>query len=79
LDPLAGAELMREGLDKPNLPLIPFEIENDKIAFRYSPENHDHSLHDLIYDFLGDPDGRLDHDPIDVDLARDALAAVLGP
>ena len=72
LDPIAGAELLRKGLDNPNLPLIPFEIENTHIKFSYRPEDHT-SENDLIYTFLGDVDGRVLHDPIDVDLARSLL------
>ena len=75
LDPMAGAELLRQGLDNPNLPLIPFEVENDHILLRYSPENHS-ATHDLIYRMLADPDGREIQDPVDVDLARQALAAI---
>jgi len=74
VDPIAGAELLRKGIDNPNLALIPFEIENNHIRYRYAPEDHT-SNNDIIYNFLGDPDGRLLHDPIDVDLARTLLAA----
>jgi hypothetical protein len=74
LDPIAGAELMRKSIDNPNLPLIPFEIENDRIKFRYEPEDHT-SDNDFIYTYLGDPDGRILHDPVDVDLARALLEA----
>jgi phosphatidylserine/phosphatidylglycerophosphate/cardiolipin synthase-like enzyme len=77
LDPITGAELLRQGLDNPNLPLIPFEINNTKIEFSYPAENHT-AQHELVYRFLGDPDGSADTDPINVELARQALAALMG-
>lgn len=76
LDPLAGAELLRQSIDNSNMPLIPFETENDHIEFHYPSENHT-SQHDLVYEFLGDPDGRLATDPISVEAARQALAGFL--
>lgn len=77
LDPIAGAELMRKAIDNPNLALIPFEIENNHIKYRYAPEDHT-SDNDFIYKFLGDPDGRILHDPVQVDLARTLLETELG-
>ena len=77
LDPLAGADLLREALENPNLPLIPFEILNDDIAFRYDPENHTEQ-HERVYTFLSDPDGRIEHDVVDVETARAALEALKG-
>ena len=74
VDPIAGAELLRKGIDNPNLALIPFEIENNHIKYYYAPEDHT-SDNDIIYTFLGDPDGRILHDPIDVNLARTLLEA----
>ncbi|HKG80252.1 MAG TPA: hypothetical protein VKA78_12550, partial [Pyrinomonadaceae bacterium] len=61
----------------PNLPLIPFELENDLIEFSYPAENHT-ANHELVYQFLADPDGRNATDPINVELARQALAAIMG-
>jgi phosphatidylserine/phosphatidylglycerophosphate/cardiolipin synthase-like enzyme len=63
LDPIAGVELLRKAIDNPNLPLIPFEKENDQIKFSYPAENHSDN-HELVYKFLADPDGRLTTDPI---------------
>ncbi|HYP26765.1 MAG TPA: phospholipase D-like domain-containing protein [Blastocatellia bacterium] len=76
LDPIAGAELLRRAVDNPNLPLIPFEMENDQIEFSYPAENHS-ADHELVYKFLADPDGRLATDPINVELARQALALLM--
>lgn len=76
LDPIAGAELLRQAIDNPNLPLIPFEKENNQIEFSYPAENHS-ANHELVYRFLADPDGRLAPDPINVELARQALALLL--
>ena len=73
LDPIAGAELLRQAIDNPNLPLIPFEKENNKIKFSYPAENHSND-HELVCKFLADPDGRLTTDPIMVELALQALA-----
>jgi len=77
VDPIAGAELLRQSLENVNLPLIPFDVENDQIEFSYPAENHT-ANHELVYNILADPDGRLATDPITVELARQALAA-LGP
>lgn len=77
LDPLAGLELLREAIDNPNLPLIPFEVENDKIEFSYPAENHT-AQHELVYRFLADPDGSVDTDLISVELARQLVAAISG-
>jgi phosphatidylserine/phosphatidylglycerophosphate/cardiolipin synthase-like enzyme len=77
LDPIAGAELLRQAIDNPNLPLIPFEKENDQIKFSYPAENHSDN-HELVYKFLADPDGRLTTDPINVETARQALALIQG-
>jgi hypothetical protein len=77
LDPIAGAELLRQAIDNPNLPLIPFEKENDQIKFSYPAENHSGN-HELVYKFLADPDGRLTTDPINVETARQALALIQG-
>lgn len=76
LNPIEGAELLRKSLAKPKYPLIPFEIENDNIPFRYDPENHTNQL-ELIYDLLGDVDGRETHDPIDVETARNLLETLI--
>lgn len=76
LDPIAGLELLRQAIDNPNLPLIPFEIENDKIEFRYPSENHTNQ-HELVYRFRADPDASVDTDPVNVELARQALAALM--
>ena len=76
LDPIAGAELLRLAIDNPNLPLIPFEVENDHIAFSYPALNH--SLqHELVHGQLADPDGTLATNPISVQLARTALEELL--
>lgn len=77
MDPIAGAELLRQALDNPNLPLIPFEINNTDIEFSYPAENHTNN-HELVYRFLADPNGMVDTDPINVELARQALAAIMG-
>jgi hypothetical protein len=77
LDPIAGAELLRQAIDNPNLPLIPFEKENPHIEFSYPAENHTDN-HELVRQFLADPDGRLATDPINVELARQALALISG-
>ena len=77
VDPLAGAELLRQSIENPNLPLIPFDVENDNIAFSYPAGNHTPN-HQLVYEFLADPDGRLQHDPVDVDAAKAALALLIG-
>jgi phosphatidylserine/phosphatidylglycerophosphate/cardiolipin synthase-like enzyme len=77
LDPIAGAELLRQALDNPNLPLIPFEVNNAHIEFSYPADNHTDE-HELVYRFLADPDGQADTDPGNVELARAALAAILG-
>lgn len=76
LDPIAGAELLRQALENPNLPLIPFEINNTQIPYSYPAENHTDN-HELIYRFLADPNGLEDHDPDDVETARALLAAIL--
>jgi phosphatidylserine/phosphatidylglycerophosphate/cardiolipin synthase-like enzyme len=57
LDPLAGAELLRQAIENPELPLIPFEINNPHIKFSYPAENHTPD-HDQIYDHFIEPDGR---------------------
>jgi len=77
LDPIAGAELLRLALDNPNLPLIPFEINNTAIEFSYPAENHTNN-HELVYRFLADPNGMADTDPVNVELARQALATIIG-
>lgn len=77
LDPIAGLELMRQAIDNPNLPLIPFELNNPHIEFSYPAENHT-ANHEQVYRFLADPDGSVDTDPIQVELARQALAAIMG-
>jgi phosphatidylserine/phosphatidylglycerophosphate/cardiolipin synthase-like enzyme len=77
LDPIAGAELLRQAIENPNLPLIPFEKENHHIKFSYPAENHTNN-HELVYKFLADPDGRLTTDPVNVELARQAIAIILG-
>lgn len=77
LDPIAGAELLRQAIDNPNLPLIPFEIENDQIEFSYPAENHTND-HELVYQYLADPDGRLVTDPENVELARVAFGVISG-
>lgn len=74
LDPIAGLELMREAIDNPNLPLIPFEINNPHIEFNYPRENHT-DQHELVYRFLVDPDGTVP-DPSDLQFARDALEQI---
>ncbi len=76
-DPIAGAELLRQALENPNLPLIPFEKENNHIKFSYPAENHT-ANHELIYKYFADPDGRLITDPINVELARQAIAIISG-
>lgn len=76
VDPIAGAELLRQAIDNPNLPLIPFKMENDQIEFSYPAENHS-ANHELVYQFLADPDGELATDPINVELARQALALLV--
>jgi phosphatidylserine/phosphatidylglycerophosphate/cardiolipin synthase-like enzyme len=77
LDPIAGLELMRQAIDNPNLPLIPFEINNPHIEFSYTEENHTGD-HEKVYEFLADPNGVEATDPIQVELARLALAAIMG-
>jgi phosphatidylserine/phosphatidylglycerophosphate/cardiolipin synthase-like enzyme len=76
-DPIEGAELLRQALENPNLPLIPFEKENNHIKFSYPAENHT-ANHELIYKYFADPDGRLITDPINVELARQAIAIISG-
>ena len=77
MDPIAGLELLRQAIDNPNLPLIPFEINNPHIEFSYPAENHT-AQHEQVYRFLADPDGSQDLDPINLQLAREALAALQG-
>ena len=77
LDPIAGLELLRQAIENPNLPLIPFELNNPHIEFSYPAENHT-AQHEQVYRFLADPDGSIDTDPIQVELARQALAAIMG-
>jgi hypothetical protein len=77
LDPIAGLELLRQAIDNPNLPLIPFEINNPHIEFSYPAENHTDD-HEKVYQFLADPDGSVDTDPVNVQLARAALALLMG-
>ena len=77
MDPIAGLELLRQALDNPNLPIIPFEINNTQIPFSYPAENHTND-HELIYRFLADPNGMVDTDPVNVELARQALATLMG-
>lgn len=77
LDPIAGAELLRQALDNPNLPLIPFQVNNPDIEFSYPAENHTNN-HELVYRFLADPNGMVDTDPVNVELARQALATIMG-
>ncbi|HEX2272193.1 MAG TPA: phospholipase D-like domain-containing protein [Pyrinomonadaceae bacterium] len=76
LDPLAGAELLRKALDNPNLPLMPFEVENDHIEFTYPAANH-HPHRELVYQILADPDGTVQTDPVNVDAAKAALAMLM--
>ena len=75
LDPSAGLDLLRQAIDNPNLPLIPFEINNPHIEFNYPAENHT-DQHELVYRFLVDPDGSVDLDPFDLQAARDALELI---
>jgi hypothetical protein len=53
---------MRQAIDNPNLPLIPFELNNPHIEFSYPAENHT-ANHEQVYRFLADPDGSVDTDP----------------
>ena len=75
LDPIAGAELLRQAIENPNLPLIPFEKENHHIKYSYPAENHTDN-HELVYKFFADPDGRLTTDPVNVELARQAIGII---
>ena len=77
LDPIAGAEMLRQAIDNPNLPLIPFDVENDQIPFSYPAANHSQN-HELVYQFLADPDGRVQTDPVNVEQARVALGLLQG-
>ena len=69
--------VLAAALTNPNLPLIPFEVENDEIPFRYDPENHS-AQHELVYEFISDPDGRIDHDLVSSQAARAALDVLKG-
>ena len=76
VDPIAGAELLRLSIQNRNLPLIPFDVENEHIEFSYPADNH--SLqHELVHGQLADPDGTLATNPISVQLARTALEELL--
>lgn len=77
LDPIAGAELLRQAIENPNLPLIPFEKENAHIKFSYPAENHTDN-HELVRKYLADPDGRLTTDPVNVEQAQELIAIIKG-
>lgn len=62
VDPRRGLELMREGLDNPNLVLIRFQESNPNIPYSYPAQDHD-ADHELIYEHISDPDGR---EPTDI-------------
>lgn len=77
LDPIEGAELLRQSVENPNLPFMPFEFINEHIEYRYDPENHS-AQHELVYQILGDPDGSVDHDLVDVAAAQAAFELLTG-
>lgn len=75
LDPAEGFELLRASLDNPNLFLIPFETDNQQIAFTYAPENHDANM-ELVFNLISDPDGTQE-DAVDLTEAQAIIDAIL--